>query len=159
MLLGSPLIGLTIYACSIRWSSRHYAIPPFVPTTGFGLFGTYAGSATTRSIQTLSPTPTSTSSSSSFSKSCKSRRNKEISQQIFGNCLEPVLFLLKRRRYDPEFLAPTSRLAQELINFLRKVDRETAGNCLVVSNQCHVQRSTSYREKPTMSDIEALLGM
>jgi hypothetical protein len=42
--------------------------------------------------------------------------------RIFGNCLEAMPFLLKRRRYDPEFLTPTSQLAQDMIRFLEKVD-------------------------------------
>src|SRR5262249_29486996 len=48
-------------------------------------------------------------------------------KHIFGNCLEAIPFLLKRRRYDPEFLAPTSHLTQEMIHFLEKVNRENRG--------------------------------
>jgi hypothetical protein len=77
---------------------------------------------------------------------------------IFRNCLEPIPFLLKRRRYDPEFLAPTSPLAQKLIHFLDKVDRV---NHWQLGRLQPVPRATInfLQREATESDIEALLGV
>ena len=79
--------------------------------------------------------------------------------RIFGNCLEALSFLLKRRRYDPEFLAPTSQLAQELIHFLEKVDH--ASRWRLPHRLQSVPRATInfLQRKATESDIEALLGV
>jgi hypothetical protein len=38
--------------------------------------------------------------------------------------LETIPFLLKRRRYEPEFLEPTSALAFELRRFLQQLDED-----------------------------------
>jgi hypothetical protein len=79
--------------------------------------------------------------------------------QIFRNCLEALPFLLKRRRYDPEFLAPASPLAQELIHFLEKVDHESRWR---LSRRLHlVPRATInfLQREATESDVEALLGV
>lgn len=77
---------------------------------------------------------------------------------IFRNCLETIPFLLKRRRYDREFLAPTSRLAQELISFLERIDKNRQ---LLPSRLQLIPRATAnlLRREATESDIEALLGV
>ncbi|MEW6105136.1 MAG: hypothetical protein AB1563_02070 [Bacillota bacterium] len=79
--------------------------------------------------------------------------------QIFRNCLETIPFLLKRRPYDSEFLAPTSQLAQELIHFLEKVDRENRQQ--LPHRLQSVPRATVnfLQMEATTSDIEALLGV
>ncbi len=79
--------------------------------------------------------------------------------QIFGNCLEAIPFLLKRRRYDPEFLVPTSQLAQELIRFLEKVDRNNRRQ-LSARLQLVPRATVNFlRMEATASDIEDLLGV
>jgi hypothetical protein len=77
---------------------------------------------------------------------------------IFRNCLETIPFLLKRRRYNPEFLAPTSQLAQELIHFLEKLDR---GSRRLPRHLQPVPRAAInfLRMEATESDIEALLSV
>jgi hypothetical protein len=77
---------------------------------------------------------------------------------IFRNCLEAIPFLLKRRRYNPEFLEPTSQLAQELIRFLEEVDRNKSR---LSARLQPVPRSTIkfLRMEATESDIEALLSV
>ena len=79
--------------------------------------------------------------------------------QIFGNCLEAIPFLLKRRRYDPEFLAPTSQLAQELIHFLEKVDRESRRRLPRRLQPVPRAAINFLQREATESDIEALLGV
>jgi len=78
--------------------------------------------------------------------------------RIFLNCLETIPFLLKRRRYDPEFLAPTSQLAQNLIYFLEKLDR---GSRQLPRHLQPVPRAAInfLRMEATESDIEALLSV
>jgi hypothetical protein len=78
---------------------------------------------------------------------------------IFRNCLEALSFLLKRRRYDPEFLAPTSQLAQKLIYFLETVDRASRGS--LPRRLQPVPRATInfLQREGTESDIEALLSV
>jgi hypothetical protein len=79
--------------------------------------------------------------------------------QIFRNCLMTIPFLLKRRRYDPEFLAPTSPLAQKLIQLLEKVDRDSRRRSL--GNLQSVPRAAInfLQREATQSDIEALLSV
>jgi hypothetical protein len=79
-------------------------------------------------------------------------------KKIFCNCLETIPFLLKRRRYDSEFLEPTSQLAQELIHFLEKVDKNRRQ---LPSRLQSVPRATVnfLRREATESDIEALLSV
>jgi hypothetical protein len=79
-------------------------------------------------------------------------------KQIFSNCLETIPFLLKRRRYDSEFLEPTSQLAQELIRFLEEVDRNKSWLSARLQS---VPRATVnfLRMEATESDIEALLSV
>ena len=79
--------------------------------------------------------------------------------QIFGNCLETIPFLLKRRRYDPEFLAPTSQLAQKLIHFLEKVDRESRWQLPRRLQPVPRAAINFLQREATESDIEALLGV
>jgi len=79
--------------------------------------------------------------------------------RIFGNCLETIPFLLKRRRYDPEFLAPTSQLAQELIHFLEKVDRESLWRLPRRLQPVPRAAINFLRREAKESDIEALLGV
>jgi len=79
--------------------------------------------------------------------------------QIFRNCLEPLPFLLKRRRYDPEFLAPTSQQAQTLIHFLEKVDRENRWQLSTRLRQVLHTATNFLRMEASESDIEALLSV
>ena len=44
--------------------------------------------------------------------------------KIFANCLEIIPFLLKRRRYESQFLEPTMTLALELKRFLERLDED-----------------------------------
>jgi hypothetical protein len=70
-----------------------------------------------------------------------------------------IPFLLKRRRYDPGFLAPTSPLAQKLIQLLEKVDRDSRRRSL--GNLQSVPRAAInfLQREATQSDIEALLSV
>jgi hypothetical protein len=78
---------------------------------------------------------------------------------IFQNCLETIPFILKRRRYDPEFLAPSTRLAQQLIQFLERVDRESRWR-LPRRLQPVPRAATNFlRMEASESDIEALLSV
>jgi hypothetical protein len=79
--------------------------------------------------------------------------------QIFGNCLEALPFLLKRRRYNPEFLAPTSQLTQEMIHFLEKVDRESRWRLSRRLQPVPRAAINFLRREAKASDIEALLGV
>jgi hypothetical protein len=79
--------------------------------------------------------------------------------QIFRNCLEALLFLLKRRRYDPEFLAPTSQLAQDLIHCLEKVDHESRWRLPQKLKPVPQAAINFLQRQATESDIEALLSM
>jgi hypothetical protein len=78
---------------------------------------------------------------------------------IFGNCLETIPFLLKRRRYDPEFLAPTSSLAQELIHFLEKVHRESRRRLPHRLEPVPRAAINFLRREATAADLEALLSV
>lgn len=79
--------------------------------------------------------------------------------QIFRNCLETIPFLLKRRRYNPEFLMLTSQLAQALIHFLEKVDHKNRRQ-LPPRLQLVPRATVNFlRMEATASDIEALLGI
>lgn len=79
--------------------------------------------------------------------------------QIFRNCLETIPFLLKRRRYDPKFLAPTEPLVQKLIQFLEKVDHESRRR-LPFKLQLVPHATINFlQSKATVSDVEALLSM
>jgi hypothetical protein len=79
--------------------------------------------------------------------------------QIFRNCLEAIPFLLKRRRYDPEFLAPTSPLVQKLIHLLTKVGRESYRQLPHRLKPVPRAAVNFLQREATASDIEALLGM
>lgn len=79
--------------------------------------------------------------------------------RIFGNCLESIPFLLKRRRYDPDFLAPDTRLAGELISLLKQVD-EQHRHRLPTRLQGFPEVALKFlTEKATSTDLEHLLGI
>jgi hypothetical protein len=80
-------------------------------------------------------------------------------RRIFSNCLETLPFLLKRRRYDPDFLAPTSRLSVTLLQFLNRVDSENQTR--LPARLQRVPRATVnfLRMEATATDLEQLLGV
>ena len=43
----------------------------------------------------------------------------------FNNCLESFPFLLKRRRYDPGFMPPESKIARKIILLLEQLDEDS----------------------------------
>ena len=83
--------------------------------------------------------------------------NKANFQKIFSNCLETLPFLLKRRRYERDFLAPVSVQASALLEFLETVDRNWRNR---LPNRLQlVPRATLnfLRMEATVADIERLL--
>ena len=76
----------------------------------------------------------------------------------FNNCLESFPFLLKRRRYDPDFLEPNSQMARKLISLLEEITKRS--NRLARRMQ-NVPKSTLnfLCKKATISDIGNLLGI
>jgi hypothetical protein len=79
--------------------------------------------------------------------------------RIFCNCLETVPFLLKRRRYDPDFLTPQSVLASRLLQFLERVDGKNLWR--LPRKFERVPRATIkfLRMEASGTDIEDLLGV
>ena len=80
-------------------------------------------------------------------------------KRIFGNCLETVPFLLKRRRYQPDFLAPNSPLATDLIHFLQLVNEEHHRQLPSRLRQVPEATVNFLKKEATESDIERLLGV
>jgi hypothetical protein len=79
-------------------------------------------------------------------------------RRIFSNCLETLPFLLKRRRYDPDFLAPTSQVASALLKFLNSVDVQSRRQ-LPTRLQPVPRATINFLEmKATATDLELLLG-
>lgn len=79
--------------------------------------------------------------------------------RIFGNCLESIPFLLKRRRYDPDFLAPDSRVARQLIRFLEEVDEEHRHRLPTRLQGIPKATLNFLSKKATSTDLEQLLGI
>jgi hypothetical protein len=79
--------------------------------------------------------------------------------RIFGNCLESIPFLLKRRRYDPDFLAPDSRLARRLIGLLEQVDEEHRHRLPTRLQGVPKVALNFISKKATSTDLEQLLGI
>jgi len=79
--------------------------------------------------------------------------------RIFGNCLEAIPFLLKRRRYDADFLAPDSAVARRLIRFLEEVDLEYRWRLPTRLQQFPKATLNFLRMKATITDLEQLLGV
>lgn len=79
--------------------------------------------------------------------------------RIFGNCLESIPFLLKRRRYDPDFLAPDSRVARQLIRFLEEVDEEHRHRLPTRLQGVPKATLNFLSKKATSTDLEQLLGV
>lgn len=78
-------------------------------------------------------------------------------RQIFRNCLMTIPFLLKRRRYNSEFLAPILPLTQQLIHLLEKVDRDSH---LLGYLQSVPRAAINFLQREaTESDMEALLSI
>jgi hypothetical protein len=86
-------------------------------------------------------------------------RGNYANSQIFRNCLMTIPFLLKRRRYNSEFLAPNSPLAQKLIHLLERVDHGNRRQKL--GRLQSVPRATInfLQREATESDIEDLLSV
>jgi hypothetical protein len=75
----------------------------------------------------------------------------------FNNCLEAFPFLLKRRRYQPDFLAPDTNLAKEIIRFLEQLHRNQ--NRLSIKFQKLPHATVNFlRMEATATDLEQLLG-
>jgi len=79
--------------------------------------------------------------------------------RIFGNCLESIPFLLKRRRYDPDFLAPDSRVARQLIRFLEQVDKEHRHRLPTRLQGVPKATLNFVSKQATSTDLEQLLGI
>jgi hypothetical protein len=79
--------------------------------------------------------------------------------RIFANCLEALPFLLKRRRYDPDFLAPSSRLSAELIRFLEGVTEEHDWRLPSRLRQVPHATVRLLKMEATVTDLEDLLGI
>jgi hypothetical protein len=76
----------------------------------------------------------------------------------FNNCLEAFPFLLKRRRYRPDFLAPDTDLAKEIIRFFERLRRNE--NRLTRKFQKVPQATVNFlRMEATATDLEQLLGV
>ncbi|HOC54069.1 MAG TPA: hypothetical protein PKI20_00460 [Verrucomicrobiota bacterium] len=80
-------------------------------------------------------------------------------QRIFGNCLETVPYLLKRRRYEPHFLTPKSPLATRLIRFLQAVDQDHQAQLPSRLKKVPEATINFLKMEATESDIEKLLGV
>ncbi|HWD93540.1 MAG TPA: hypothetical protein VG938_14460 [Verrucomicrobiae bacterium] len=76
----------------------------------------------------------------------------------FNNCLESFPFLLKRRRYDPEFMPPESKMAKKLVALLEHLDKKSHR---LANRMQKVPASTLnfLCKKATAIDIGNLLGM
>ena len=84
---------------------------------------------------------------------------KTFAPRIFGNCLEAIPFLLKRRRYDADFLKPDSAVARRLIRFLEEVDREYRWRLPTRLQQFPKATLNFLRMNATLTDLEQLLGV
>jgi hypothetical protein len=82
-----------------------------------------------------------------------------LGPRIFGNCLESIPFLLKRRRYNPDFLAPDSRVALQLIRFLEQVDQEHRHRLPTRLKGVPKATLNFLSKKATSTDLEQLLGL
>jgi hypothetical protein len=85
--------------------------------------------------------------------------DRAFAPRIFGNCLEAIPFLLKRRRYDAGFLAPDSAVAKRFIRFLETVDREYRWRLPTRLQQFPKATLNFFRMKATLTDLEQLLGV
>ena len=80
-------------------------------------------------------------------------------RRIFSNCLETLPFLLKRRRYDPDFLAPNSHLAVTLLQLLNRIDSHYLTR-LPTRLQAVPKATVNFlRMEATVTDLEQLLGI
>jgi len=86
-------------------------------------------------------------------------RTQLSTPRIFGNCLEAIPFLLKRRRYDPDFLAPDSAVANRLIRFLEDVDLKHRQRLPTRLRQFPKATLNFLRMQATLTDLEQLLGV
>jgi hypothetical protein len=77
--------------------------------------------------------------------------------KIFANCLETIPFLLKRRRYEPEFLEPTSALALELRRFLQQLDEDYTHQLPVRLREVPAIAVKFIERKATEAHLEKLL--
>jgi hypothetical protein len=79
---------------------------------------------------------------------------------IFNNCLESLAFLLKRRRYDSNFMAPTSQPARELIPLLEYLATSKICNRLATRLRKTPASTLNFLcQRATASDIGNLLGV
>jgi len=77
----------------------------------------------------------------------------------FNNCLEAFPFLLKRRRYNPDFLAPDSRLAKEVIQFFDRLDREYQDQLATKFRRVPRATLNLIRMEATTTDLVDLLSV
>jgi hypothetical protein len=80
-------------------------------------------------------------------------------EKKFNNCLEAFPFLLKRRRYSPDFLAPDSRLAKEVIQFFSRLDREHQSQLAIKFKKVPRATLNFLRMEATATDLADLLGV
>ena len=79
--------------------------------------------------------------------------------RIFSNCVESIPFLLKRRRYDPDFLAPDSMVARRLIRFLEDIERDHRHSLPNRLQQIPIVTLKFLKQQATATDLEQLLGI
>ena len=84
---------------------------------------------------------------------------RTFAPRIFGNCLEAIPFLLKRRRYEADFLAPDSTEARRIIRFLEEVDREQRWRLPIRLQQFPKATLNFLSMNATLTDLEQLLGV
>jgi hypothetical protein len=84
---------------------------------------------------------------------------RSFAPRIFSNCLESIPFLLKRRRYEADFLAPDSPVGRRLIRLLEDVERN---HCFRLPNRLQQIPKVTLnflRLQATATDLEQLLGI
>lgn len=84
---------------------------------------------------------------------------RTFAPRIFWNCLETIPFLLKRRRYDPDFLAPDSETARSMISLLEDVDRGHRSRLPSRLQEFPTSTLNFLFRKATVTDLERLLGV
>jgi hypothetical protein len=77
--------------------------------------------------------------------------------KIFANCLETLPFLLKRRRYEAEFVDPTSALALEVKRFLQRLEEDCWHHLPVRLREMPAITVKFIERKATDAHLEKLL--
>ena len=84
---------------------------------------------------------------------------RSFAPRIFSNCLESIPFLLKRRRYEADFLAPDSPVGRRLIRLLEDVERNHCFRLPSRLQQIPKVTLNFLRLQATATDLEQLLGI